>query len=109
MVLAGLHRYPQEALVKVVEDCGRLGLDDTMLLDEIGRHLMGRLPDMPAAELAGLVRGYAGTNHSPSILLFEAISDRLKELRGEGLDDETKKALDDAFEALGYEHLKPKL
>lgn len=107
MVLTGLHRYPEEALARVVEDCGRLGLDEGMLLDEIGRHLMDRVPHMLGHDLVALVKGYAGTQHSPSILLFHAISDRLKELGEEVIDAEEKKAVDEAFDSLGYSKLKP--
>lgn len=49
--------------------------------------------------------GLAETEHSPSVILFEAISNRAVELSGE-IDSDQKKALEKAFQKLGYEHKK---
>ncbi|KAL6766267.1 hypothetical protein ACKKBG_A35345 [Auxenochlorella protothecoides x Auxenochlorella symbiontica] len=106
MVLSGVSRYPTATLAQVIYDCGRLGVSEDMLLDEVARHLMDKIPDMAPPELVSLASGYAGVAHSPSILLFQAISERLRE-EGAGLEAELKTAANEAFAELGYTDLKP--
>ncbi|KFM28334.1 hypothetical protein F751_3844 [Auxenochlorella protothecoides] len=106
MVLSGMSRYPTATLAQVIYDCGRLGVSEDMLLDEVARHLMDKIPDMAPPELVSLASGYAGVAHSPSILLFQAISERLRE-EGAGLEAELKTAANEAFAELGYTDLKP--
>lgn len=94
------------SLAQVIEDCGTLGLTEHMLLDEIGRHLINKVSEMTAKDMLRLVMGYSGTEHSPSILLFQALSEGLKE-KGGDLSPDDKKVADWGFEQLGYPDLQP--
>lgn len=50
----------------------------------------------------------AALEHSPSVILFEALQKRAKDLEGE-VDDGQIKAMKEAFKSLGYKEYAEKL
>jgi hypothetical protein len=52
--------------------------------------------------------GLAALEHSPSVILFEALQKRAGDLEGK-LDDKQIKAMKEAFKSLGYKEYAEKL
>ena len=57
------------------------------------------LTELPCSQATGL----AAMEHSPSVILFEAVSNRAVELKSD-FSSEQKTDLEKAFQKLGYDH-----
>lgn len=108
MVLAGMMRFEPRLLAEAVRSCGKLGASEEMLLDEIGRHIMGVTDELSAADVAALVEGFAALDHSPGIILFETLADRAAEVR-DSFTPEQRSTVQSAYEQLGYASKAPPL
>jgi len=82
MLVQGAARHSGPALTNVVAAFGQLRFRDEMVLDEISRHLMAKVENLDQEHLHNLVEGLAQVDHSPSILLLDAVSERLHQLGG---------------------------
>lgn len=101
MMLAGLMRFEPGLLAQAVRSCGELGASEEMLLDEIGRHLMKFVDQLTAADVAALVHGYALLDHSPSVVLFDALAARAAEV-ADDFTAEQRAQLVSGYERLAY-------
>lgn len=108
MVLAGMMRLEPRLLAEAVRSCGQLGASEEMLLDEIGRHVMGRVHHLTATDIAGLVEGFAALDHSPSLVLFDSLAARAALVAGE-FTPEQRAAVQAGYERLGYGAKAPAL
>lgn len=106
MTLAGLQRFPHALLAEAVHACGTLGASEEMLLDEIGRHIMGFTHELTPSDISHLACGYAALDHSPSLVLFQSMASRAADLQQEFSADQ-RRDVAAAYAALGYAHVSP--
>lgn len=104
MLMLGAERLPPKSLAQVAKAVGTLGVKDELVLDELGRAMMGVIPELGAKELAQLAEGLAATGHSPSIVLLDAIKERSQELAKDGGGDAKKhsETAEQALKGLGH-------
>jgi len=103
MVIMGLKRFSNQELSSIIKAAGTLQFDDDMLLDRTSQQLMLTVHKMKAEELYNLATGLAELEHSPSVILFDAISERATEISGD-FSPEQKQGLEKAYQKLDYGH-----
>lgn len=103
MVIMGLKRFSNSELTSVIKAAGTLQFDDDMLLDRTSQQLMLSVHKMSAEELYNLATGLAELEHSPSVILFDAIQDRAAQV-SDDFSPEQKKDLEKAYQKLEYDH-----
>lgn len=108
MVVLGRRRFNARLLTNIIQSAADLKFDDESLMDKISQNLMTRMEKLDAVEVTDLATGLAALEHSPSVVLFEALQKQAGKLEGE-LDEEKRKAMKDAFKSLGYKDYAEKL
>lgn len=109
-VLAGMRLFPPSALTEVVSAAAALDVkrDSSidMLLDEVGRHLMGEVDELSPADISRLVGSYGKLDHSPGLVLFDALSAKAAKHGGD-FDNGQRAAVSGGLRILGYEEKDP--
>lgn len=108
MVILGRRRFNARLLTNIIQSAAELKFDDEALMDKISQNLITRIDKLDAIEVSDLATGLAALEHSPSVILFEALQKRAGDLEGE-LDDKQIKAMKEAFKSLGYKEYAEKL
>lgn len=103
MVIMGLKRFSNSELTSVIKAAGTLQFDDDMLLDRTSQQLMLSVHKMSGKELYNLATGLAELEHSPSVVLFDAIQERAAQV-SDDFTPEQKKDLEKAYQKLEYDH-----
>lgn len=101
-VIETVEDFHAKNLTEIIECCGKLRYENLDLLDAISRHLVSKADAMSAKEISELVGGLAIVDHSPSVVLFDALSARVKQI-GSEFTDKQRKIVEDGFKELGYE------
>ncbi len=81
---------------------------EEMLLDEVARHLMNHIDQLTPQDIAGLVEGFAALDHSPSLVLFDALAARAELIAGD-FSPEQRTMVKAGYEQLGYGAKAPAL
>ena len=81
---------------------------DEMLLDEIGRHIMRFTHELGAADIAALVHGYSLLDHSPSVVLFDALAARAAQVTADFTAEQAAHVVA-GYQRLGYTAKAPVL
>lgn len=68
---------PPEVLARTIGVLGRLQFADQLVLDELARGLMPGVGQLQPQQLQELVEGLRHADHSPGVLLLDAINERL--------------------------------
>lgn len=81
---------------------GRLSFSDELVLDELARHLMPGVGRLQPRAMEELVEGLRRADHSPSVVLLDAVHARMSELQQEqGLPAQRAEAVGDGLRELG--------
>jgi hypothetical protein len=103
MVILGRRRFSATQLTSIVKSAADLGFDEEALLDKLGQALITKVDRLEPQEVVDLVTGLASAEHSPSVVLFDAIQKRAEAIAG-GFSDEQKAQLDQAYAKLDLEY-----
>lgn len=80
---------------------------EEMLLDEVGRHVMRHVDRLAAADIAQLAGGLAALDHSPGVVLFDAMAARAAAIAAD-FTPEQRQQVAAAYAALGYGRKAPR-
>lgn len=104
MAVSSAGGAPPEVLARMIGSLGRLSFSDELVLDELARHLMPGVRRLEPHLMEQLVEGLKGADHSPSVVLLDAVHERLTELQQEHrLPEHRVEAVDEGLRALGRE------
>eukprot|EP00878_Enallax_costatus_P029846 GHUV01032409.1.p3 GENE.GHUV01032409.1~~GHUV01032409.1.p3 ORF type:complete len:122 (-),score=51.03 GHUV01032409.1:491-856(-) len=88
-------------LARTLGVCGRLGCDE-MVLDSLARHLMSGVDQLKPDQMQQLVQGLKRADHSPGVLLLDAIQERLQGL-GSDVKQQQADSIKEGLRELGHE------
>eukprot|EP00877_Chromochloris_zofingiensis_P007953 jgi/Chrzof1/3410/Cz12g24090.t1 len=101
MAMQSAGRFSNETLSRVVHALGDLKYHDEMVLDALTRNLIDSMDNMNDTQLHDLVQGLAQVDHSPSVLLLDAVCDRVLEL-GDNVGRDRRDEIMNGLERLGH-------
>eukprot|EP00884_Botryococcus_braunii_P012521 jgi/Botrbrau1/2126/Bobra.0093s0033.1 len=103
MVILGRNRFQTRQLTNILQLAADLALDDQALLDRVSQTLISSVEKMPPNELTQMATSLMRLDHSPSVVLFDAIQKRIVDI-SDSVSTEEKSALEKSFSKLGYNH-----
>ncbi|KAF8072944.1 ATXR2 [Scenedesmus sp. PABB004] len=104
MAAGGAPGAAPEVLARTIGVLGRLRFDNEIILDELARELMPGVQRLEVGQLAALAQGLRRAQHSPSVLLLDAVHERLARLERDGDGGDARAAgIRDDLRALGHD------
>ncbi|GBF96032.1 hypothetical protein Rsub_08847 [Raphidocelis subcapitata] len=103
MAARGAQRFSPESTARVVALlAGSLRCRDGVALDELGRGVVAGVARLGPTHLSLLVGGLAAADHSPGVVLLDAVRDRLAQLPPGEVPREQRERIDAALKRLGH-------
>eukprot|EP00775_Hariotina_reticulata_P013666 gene13666-13788_t len=97
---------PPKVLAKTLAALGKLNFADQVVLDELARNLMSGVHDLDPLDMQQLVEGMCQVDHSPSVLLLDAIHERLQGL-GTKVEQQQADSIKANMRSLGHDGTNP--
>jgi hypothetical protein len=94
---------PPDVLARTIGVCGRLGCDQ-IVLDSLARHLITGVDKLQPEQMQQLVEGLNRADHSPGVLLLDAIQERLQGL-GSEVQQQQADSIKEGLRGLGHEEV----